>query len=155
MFFNCYWQNLSWRDTGHHLQVFLNSRKGWWWGGGGLEILMEQLEPFSKLKAAFCEYWTLIEIKINMTKVSKEYEIKTKMEQEQWLLLKKLFLLGYNLKIYLMGGNWLLVGRNCSRSGRDRDEHIFGWWGRGLISPPPSPIPSRENPDLHSSLRFF
>ena len=47
-------------------------------GGWGLEILMEQLEPFSKLKAAFCEYWTLIEIKINMTKVSKEYEIKTK-----------------------------------------------------------------------------
>ena len=34
-----------------------------------------------------------------MTCVSKEYEIKTKMEQEQWLQLKKLFLLGYNLKI--------------------------------------------------------
>ena len=28
--------------------------------------------------------------------VSKEYEIKTKMEQEQWLQLKMLFLLGYN-----------------------------------------------------------
>ena len=38
-------------------------------------------------------------MKINMTCVSKEYEIKTKMEQEQWLQLKKLFLLGYNLKI--------------------------------------------------------
>ena len=34
-----------------------------------------------------------------MTYVSKEYEIKTKMEQEQWLKLKMLFLLGYNLKI--------------------------------------------------------
>ena len=33
-----------------------------------------------------------------MTRVSKEYEIKT-MEQEQFLQLKKLFLLGYNLKI--------------------------------------------------------
>ena len=33
-----------------------------------------------------------------MTGVSKEYEIKT-MEQEQFLQLKKLFLLGYNLKI--------------------------------------------------------
>ena len=33
-----------------------------------------------------------------MTCVSKEYEIKT-MEQEQFLQLKKLFLLGYNLKI--------------------------------------------------------
>ena len=71
---------------------------------GGLEILMGQFEPFSKLKTAFCEYWTSIKIKINMTLVSKEYEIKTKIEQEQWLLLKKLFLLVYNLKIYLMGG---------------------------------------------------
>ena len=34
-----------------------------------------------------------------MTCVSKEYEIKTKMEQKQWLQLKMLFLLGYNLKI--------------------------------------------------------
>ena len=58
-----------------------------------------QFEPFSKLKTAFCEYWTSIKIKINMTCVSKEYEIKTKMEQEQWLQLKMLFLLGYNLKI--------------------------------------------------------
>ena len=30
---------------------------------------------------------------------SKEYEIKTKMEQQQWLQLKMLFLLGYNMKI--------------------------------------------------------
>ena len=34
-----------------------------------------------------------------MTYVSKEYEIKTKMEQEQWVQLKMLFLLCYNLKI--------------------------------------------------------
>ena len=34
-----------------------------------------------------------------MTCVSKEYEIKTEMDQEQWLQLKMLFLLGYNLKI--------------------------------------------------------
>ena len=34
-----------------------------------------------------------------MTCVSKEYEIKTKIEQEQQLQLKMLFLLGYNLKI--------------------------------------------------------
>ena len=34
-----------------------------------------------------------------MTYISKEYEIKTKMEQEQWLLLKILFLLSYTLKI--------------------------------------------------------
>ena len=34
-----------------------------------------------------------------MTYISKEYEIKTKMEQEQWLLLKILSLLSYTLKI--------------------------------------------------------
>ena len=34
-----------------------------------------------------------------MTCVSKEYEIKTKIGQEQWLQLKMLFLLGYNLKL--------------------------------------------------------
>ena len=38
-------------------------------------------------------------MKISMICVSKEYEIKTKMEQQQWLQLKTLFLLGYNLKI--------------------------------------------------------
>ena len=38
-------------------------------------------------------------MKSSMTCVSKEYEIKTKMEQQQWLQLKMLFLLGYNLKI--------------------------------------------------------
>ena len=32
---------------------------------------------------------------------NKEYEIRTKMEQEQWLLLKMQFLLGYNLKIVI------------------------------------------------------
>ena len=31
--------------------------------------------------------------------MSKEYEIKIKMEQEQLLQLKMLFLLGYNLKV--------------------------------------------------------
>ena len=49
-----------------------------------------------------------------MTCVWKEYEIKTKMVQE-WLQLKMLFLLGYNLKIFIYGGvgveNWLLVGK--------------------------------------------
>ena len=30
-----------------------------------------------------------------------EYEIKIKMRQEQWLLLKMKFLLGYNMKIVI------------------------------------------------------
>ena len=57
------------------------------------------IRTFFKAKKAFCEYWTSIKMKINMACVSKEYEVKTKMEQEQWLQLKMLFLLGYNLKI--------------------------------------------------------
>ena len=36
-----------------------------------------------------------------MTQLSKEYEIKIKMEQEQRPQLKMLFLLGYNLKIVI------------------------------------------------------
>ena len=37
----------------------------------------------SKLKTALFEYWTSIKTKISMTCVSKEYEIKIKMVQEQ------------------------------------------------------------------------
>ena len=40
-----------------------------------------------------------LKIKINMTKCPNINEIETKMEQEQWLQLTMLFLLGYNLKI--------------------------------------------------------
>ena len=36
-----------------------------------------------------------------MTYVYKEYEVKIKMVQEQWLLVRKKFLLGYNMKIVL------------------------------------------------------
>ena len=68
--FNCYCQNLmSSRDTGHHLQGFRNSSKGWEGGGirnyGGEDFLPNeknlrrcdfwQFEPSSKLKKAFCE----------------------------------------------------------------------------------------------------
>ena len=35
--------------------------------------------------------------------MSTEYEIKTKMEQEQWLQLKVLFLLGYNQLLFSGG----------------------------------------------------
>ena len=92
-------------------QGFPNVGKGW----GESEILLEggifywvkrtqgevilTIRTFFKLKTAFCEYWASIKIKINMTCLYKEYEIKTKMEQEQWIQLKTLFLLGYNLKI--------------------------------------------------------
>ena len=58
-------------------------------------------EPSSKLKTAFCEYKTSIKIKISMTCVYKEYEIKTKMLREHWLQLKMKFLLGYEMKIVI------------------------------------------------------
>ena len=64
------------------------------WGGVILTI-----RTFFKAKNSFCEYWTSIKMKINIACVSNEYEIKTKMMQEQWLQLNMLFLLGYNLKI--------------------------------------------------------
>ena len=114
------------------------------------------------IKTAFCEYWTSIKIKI-MTYVSKEYQSKTKMVQEQWLQLKMQLLLGYNLKIVIQWGeNWLVVvvvvvvvvvgGGNTNlvggvywgeiflgRGRRGWNEQIFSWGDS-----PPSP--SRENP---------
>ena len=64
----------------------------------------------NRFKAKNSFPWTLNinYIKINMACVSKEYEIKTKMEQEQWLQLKKLFLFGYNLKIVLWWGELII-----------------------------------------------
>ena len=57
------------------------------------------IKPFSKLTNALYEYRTTIKINISMACVSKEYEIKTKMVQQQWLQLKGTILLGFNLKI--------------------------------------------------------
>ena len=55
------------------------------------------IRTFFEAKNSFL--WILnIKIKISMTCVSKEYEIKTKMVQQQWLQLK-MFWLSYNLKI--------------------------------------------------------
>ena len=42
-------------------------------GGGNFPI-----SNLSKLKAAFCEYWVSLKIKISMTCGSKEHEIKQK-----------------------------------------------------------------------------
>ena len=73
------------------------------------------------------EYWTSVKIKIDMTCVSKEYEIKTKMEQEQWLV----------------GGNKNMVGGvywggNFSRWG---DEQILGGGGNLPIPPVGKTLP--------------
>ena len=44
----------------------------------------------SKLKTAFCKYWTLVKIKISMSCVSKEYESNTKMAQLFAIIWEKL-----------------------------------------------------------------
>ena len=81
--------------------------------------------------------------------MSTEYEIKTKMEQEQWLQLKVLFLLGYNQLLFSggivfrwgggRGGGWesVLVGFFLGGGGMSK----FSTSGVGL---PPS-FSSREN----------
>ena len=76
-----------------------------------------------------------------MNCVPKEYDIKTKMVQEQWLQLKMMFLLGYNLvgresnfwgKVYWEGRGIFQVGEN---------DWIFDWWEGGV--PDHSPLPSQ------------
>ena len=62
-----------------------------------------RFKKFSKLKTAFYEYWTSIKIKISMICVSKEYETKTKMVQEQWLQLKMSFLSFYWVELTFGG----------------------------------------------------
>ena len=80
--------SMTWEaDISYTFQGFPNSGKGWGVGGSGwgLEILQREFFyhvvrtwggviltiPFSKLKTAFCKYWTSIKIKISMTSVSK------------------------------------------------------------------------------------
>ena len=82
-------------------QGFPNNGKGWG-GKSPRPYWVKGKEPeeewfwlfdfFSKIKTALCEYWTSIKIKINMTWVLKQHDIKTTMQQEQWLQLKMLFL---------------------------------------------------------------
>ena len=92
-------------------QKVVNTAGGIWWEFE--EEWFCPFENFSKLKTAFCEYWTSIKIKISMICVSREYEVKAKMVHEQWLQLKmKFFLLGWidfwweGIKIWWGGGKW-------------------------------------------------
>lgn len=63
----------------------------------GSEKWFCQIESFSKLQTTFYIYWTSINVKTSMTCQYKEYEVKTKIVQEQQLYLKMKFLLNYNL----------------------------------------------------------
>ena len=74
-----------------------------------------------------------------MTCVSKEYDIEIKMVHEQWLQLKMLVLLGYNLKIVFSGGNQPLVEGDKNLLGESTGGNFFQvgggrelgkpWWG--------------------------
>ena len=88
---------------------------GWW---EPKEEWFWRFKPFSKLKTTFCEYLTSIKIKISMTCVSKEYEIKTKMVQEQWLQLKMTFLFFYWVEL-TFGGEERKILWEFLTSGRD------------------------------------
>ena len=66
------------------------------WGG-----MLWSFRLFSKLKATICKYWSLIKIKITMTFVFNEYEVKMKIAQEQWLELKMKLFLTYNMKMII------------------------------------------------------
>ena len=118
------------------LEVFLITLRG---GGppppprGGLEILVGNFligcwEPkeawfwpfgrFLKLKT-FCKYWTSIEIKISMTCVYKEYEIKIKIIDEWWLQLKMKLHWVIAWRLLFSGGiNLCCEGRNENLVGR-------------------------------------
>ena len=79
--------------------------------------------------------------------MSKEYEIKTKMEQEQLLQLKMLFLLGYwviTWKLLFRAGGMTFGGEGVGGGGgRGREWAIFQlvWWDF-------SPSSSKENPAI-------
>ena len=98
---------------------------------------------FSKFKT--CKCWTLIKIKISMTCVYKEYEVKI-MVQVQWLELKWSFYWVIAWTLLFSGGNKLLVegGINiwwgeCTGGifpGGEEDEQIFSKW-KGLPFHPP------------------
>ena len=87
----------------------------WWEPEGG--------SFYKLLKTTFCEYWTSIKIRISMICVSKDYEIKTKMVQEQWLQLKMSFLFFYWIELTFVGRGewanfWLVRGTHPIPTGR-------------------------------------
>ena len=96
-------------------------------GGGGCWVVgtwrgvILNIRSFSKLKTAFCKYWTSNKIKISMSMncVNKEYEIKTKMIQQQWLQLKMKFFLGYNMSLLEEWAIFWLVEGGCSHPSQE------------------------------------
>ena len=103
------------------------SEKKWTWS----------YEPFS-----FCKFWTSIKMKINMNCVYKEYKIKAKMVQEQWLQLKMKFYWVITWKLLFSEG-WRFGGMGGKGGGRNRleDNFLGGWDEQMLARGTDSPIP--------------
>ena len=57
----------------------------------GIWRVILTIQSFFKAKTTSCRYCTSIKIKLSMTCVYKEHQVKTKMVQEQWLQLKRSF----------------------------------------------------------------
>ena len=96
-----------------------------------------QFEPFSKLKTAFCEYWTSIKMKINMTCVSKIMKLKQKWSKSNdyskkccfcWVITWKLLLSG--------GGKVFFYGEFFSRWSDWGWRANFWLVGRGTLTHP-------------------
>ena len=66
-------------------------------GTGNLGVILT-IQTFFRSKKTLYKYWTSIKIKIGMTCLKKQYDIKINIVQEQWLKLKINFLLSYNMK---------------------------------------------------------
>ena len=86
--------------------------------------------------------------------MTKEYEIKTKIEQEHWLQLKMLFLLGYNWKLLFSGGVELTFGGEGEGNKNLVVWEDFSSWGGGMSKfsaggrglPPSPPFPPPPHP---------
>ena len=103
------------RDLHNNHQGFPNSVKEWekWeillrgnflLGGENLRRSIFTIPTFSKVSTTFCKYWTSIKIKVSMTYLYKECEVKI-MLQEEWLQLKWSFHWVITWKFLFSGGN--------------------------------------------------
>ena len=91
-------------------------------------IFQWPFKPFSKLKTTG-KSWTSIKIKISMTCVYKEYEVKIKMANEQGLQLKMNFYWIITCNCYLVGGLNFGEGGNKSLVGGIYWKENFSRWG--------------------------
>ena len=105
-----------------------------------------QFKLFSKLKTAFCEYWTSTKIKVNMPLCPMSMKLKQKLSRNNdcswkccfyWVITWKLLFSGGGRELTLVGGE--STDRGMFLGGGN--EQIFDWWG--VTCPITS---SRENP---------